>query len=169
MPTHEFSRRRFLLISAALMAAGPSSCAKQSTDPFDDFMHLSSLLTGFAIADLDARVGRAYFDAISANLPAGTSMQQIYTRAKLNDPARPQSYDELEATGVFDDAAAAAVLDDITNYWYSGTVPARNPLGLRVVTYDGALAWRAITWTTPTMTCRGVTGFWSDAPKGGVA
>ena len=165
MPTHEFSRRRFIVFGTVLLVAGPSACAKAQTDPLDDFIRLSALLTGFKSADLDAKLARTYLDAVTATLPSGFSMQSLFERAGFETAAPPQTYDALEATGVFDDARSAAVLDEIATCWYSGTVPAAGSMRIRVVAYDAALAWKAITWTTPNMTCRGVTGFWGDAPE----
>jgi hypothetical protein len=170
MSSYEFSRRRFLLLGAAVMVAGPSACADRATDPLDDFLHLSALLTGFKTGELDAKLARTYLDTVTATLPAGLTMSELFSRARLDSETQPQTFDQLEATGVFDDARMATVLDEIAICWYSGTVPTDSPMRIRVVAYDAALAWKSITWTTPNMTCRGVTGFWSEPPaSGGVA
>jgi hypothetical protein len=167
---HAFSRRKFLALGAAgtaLCIVGPAGCARDlSAKPdLDDFLHISELLTGFSRTDLDPALARRYFDLINTQFP-GTAVAHFYNKAGLRSKAPPQSFAALEDMGLLDEVEDRMIADEILICWYSGTLPAAGMQRMRVATYDSALAWRSITWTTPNRECRGAFGFWSSAPPG---
>lgn len=170
MTNDGLNRRRFLLLGAALAVAGPAACAEQTdvAPDLDEFLHLSSLLTGFAASDLDRTLGQTYLDTLNRALIAPFTLAHLYEQAGLRSKTPPKTFEELERTGIFDRQPAKSALEEIMTSWYSGTVPVVGTHRIRVATYDAALSWKAITWTSPNMECRGALGFWSDPPSPGV-
>ena len=168
MLNHAFSRRRFLATGIAISAGAPLvSCGSRSQKELDEFLDISALLTGFEKSQLDPDLAETYLAAIhamSADAPE-SSLEKLYRMAGFRSGHKPETYDQMEARGAFDDAAASAIAEEILMCWYSGTVPSGGPLKIRVTTYDSALAWKSITWTTPNMECRGAMGAWSEPPQ----
>jgi hypothetical protein len=168
MMNHPFSRRRFLAVGIAATAlVSLAGCEAGNPNDLDEFLDLSALLTGFEKADLDPRLARIYLDTIHAMVAASpdSALEKLYRKAGFRTGQKPRTYDEMEAKGAFDDATANAVAEEIMLCWYSGTIPSGGALKIRVATYDTALAWKSITWTTPNMECRGALGAWSEPPR----
>lgn len=145
------SRRRLLQGLAALAASGwlPAAPAQQALSPAR-LGALSTSLTGFAYADpLAATMLQALTDAVGAD-----ALNRIATLAAVVAPDRLG--DELRIAGLERQAVAVTVA------LYSGVVV--TPKGPVVLTYDDALAWRAVPWTKPNAQCGGLTDYWSTAP-----
>jgi hypothetical protein len=101
--------------------------------------------------------------AAPAAAVSGASLEDLLRKAGYisNDP--PQTLDEIESRGVFDDPTYAATANSVIEAWYSG------------FTYDGggaattvawlpALGWKALAYTAAPGFCGGATGFWNKAP-----
>jgi len=176
MPNHPLDRREFLATGATFAVLGAvaatEGCTPQThsnAPSLEQFLQLSALLTGFEVSDLDPRLAQVYLDTLNAPVASEHSLANLITKTGIGSSKPPQSYAELERNGVFADEASQQLAEEIMKCWYSGTVPALNDLHIRVVTYDAALAWKSIDWTTPNMTCRGATGFWAEPPATGKA
>ena len=148
------NRRRVLQGLAALVASGwmPALHAQAPlTSP--RFAALTSALTGFTYTDasLATALLRALSDAVGAE-----TLDRIATLAAVIAPA--QLGDELRIAGLERQAVAVTVA------LYSGVVTTSK--GPVVLTYDDALAWKAVPWTKPNAQCGGMTDYWAAAPAG---
>jgi hypothetical protein len=94
---------------------------------------------------------------------SGASLENLLRKAGYISQSPPQTLDDIESRGVFDDAAYAATANSVIEAWYSG------------LTYDGggaattvawlpALGWKALSYTAAPGFCGGATGFWNSAP-----
>jgi len=152
-----------LSISAlAVTAALPACGSTVDRAPLDKFLALSALLTGFDA--LDEQIGATYYEAIAADTDRAGILYEIFERGGFNGDELPQRLDELEASGIFDDARLRELADSITTTWYSGVHD--DGSGPVVVTYLGALTWKALSYTKAPSVCGPNMGFWAEAPTG---
>jgi D-sorbitol dehydrogenase-like protein len=105
----------------------------------DEFIALSSKLTGFAAADLSRDLAPLYLG----------SLQVI---------AQPEDLRELAGA-----TKPSPLGDKLIDYWYSGVYD--TPNGPAVATYTEALAWKSVGYTSAPTVCGGETGYWSRAPQ----
>jgi hypothetical protein len=80
-----------------------------------------------------------------------------------NDP--PQTLDDIERRGVFDDEPYASMANGVIEGWYSGLVQAPNGAS-QTVAWLPALGWKALAYTVAPGYCEGEMGVWGDAPAG---
>ncbi|MEO8755502.1 MAG: sugar dehydrogenase complex small subunit [Casimicrobiaceae bacterium] len=131
---------------AALAQAAPASMSAVR------FTTLSNALAGYAYAR--DTVAAEMLRALNATVGPAT----LGRLAALASAAAPDQLDsQLKAAGL--DKAAAIVVTAL----YSGVVV--TPKGPVVISYDQALAWRAMPWTKPNAECGGVTDYWTTAPE----
>lgn len=124
-------------------SGGPgASPAAPASDDVRRFLALSERLTGYG--DLDPAAGAAYLADLRA------------------DPQRSAALDRLLAQNAgFEDAAVLSVATQILENWYAGT--SLGPNGVHTVTWTGALAWRACSYTKPPSLCA-APGSWAQVP-----
>ncbi len=144
----------------------PDPAAAQTPEPSDtlaDFLALSLLLTGMDDA-LEPALGQIYLDALQANPELPLPIETLLERAGYGAGSEPESLDALEASGLFDDEATAALANKVIEYWYSGIYD--RPDGSQAVaTYVDALAWKLLSITKPLTVCA-FPGFWARPPAG---
>jgi predicted ArsR family transcriptional regulator len=153
MLSHRGATRRGLLKGLAALAASglvPQALAQGALPPAQ-FSALSKAVTGYGYAD--RRVAAAMLSALTAavgaaNLSRLAQLASSTPAAQLNAALRAAN---LEAT-------AEIVIVAL----YTGTVS--TPRGSRVISYDQALVWQALTWTKPNAFCGGETNYWATAP-----
>ncbi len=123
-----------------------------------EFLWLSALLTG--VPDLDPGLGRVYLRSLQTSEEFGGQVDDLIVRAGLRSESVPDTLDELEATGIFDESATGTLAQKIIELWYTGIYT--NEDGEEVVaTYVDALAWQTLRFTKPKSVC-GYPGFWSE-------
>lgn len=129
--------------------------------PLGQFLALSVLLTG--VRDLSPVLGSVYMQSLDASGQFETTVAALLEQAGFASGTPPTTLEELEATGIFDDAAARPLADKITEYWYTGVYD--TPEGEQAVaTFVDALAWSTLRFTKPATLC-GSPGFWSIEPQ----
>jgi hypothetical protein len=173
-PDHQrddvISRRAVLvggLLIGATVLTGAGFVATQpgpvdAGSPHDAFIHLSTLVTGFSASELDERAATAIYDELAANPPAGAaSLDELFARAGYRTSSPPRTLADLEHRGVFTDQGTAALTDHIIDVWYSGILP--TAAGDVTVTWDGALGWQALAYTSAPGNCPG-RAVWATNP-----
>ncbi len=142
------SRRRSVLQAlAALAIARPALAQAPRAPDAASFGTLSAAITGLPPPDASVveRMLRAF----------ATPVRRAPLRALAALVASTPAAD-------LDAALAARKLDTLANdlaaAWYSGVVDGK------VVLYEDALMWAAMSFTKPMGTCGGATGYWADAP-----
>lgn len=174
MTDQPLDRREFFASGAALAVAGalgatPNADAAASAEhapDLDDFLRVSALLTGFPVSALDRSLAQTYLGAVNGT-HGSDLVEKFYVQAGFRSSTPPATFDELARTSAFNEESSQVLAEAIMTCWYSGTIAALNALHLRVVTYNDALAWKSVTWTTPNMECRGALGAWSELPANG--
>lgn len=164
------SRRGFLTSMSTLVAVGAlPGCGGGGgggdedgppPDPLEQFLALSRLLTAFD--DLSETLAATYLDAVQADPAAAAALLEIYDAAGLGTDDAADSFEALEARGIFDDPQLAGVCDTVIRLWYTGVVV--GPGGPVVVAYTENLAWRSLDYATAPTLCGGLVGFWADPP-----
>lgn len=145
------TRRRMLLGGAAVLglsasgllarAPGIRQAAAEEVD-LESFLVLSRSLTGHG--DLDPHVGAIYLNAL------------------LQSPDKAAELKTLLAAPA-DDGAASELAAEIVTQWYTGIYESG---GTQITAaYQGALMWRAMSFTPPPGDCQGAFGFWSRPPE----
>ncbi|MEM8853202.1 MAG: sugar dehydrogenase complex small subunit [Pseudomonadota bacterium] len=127
------------IAAAALAVAGAPSVAATQVR-VDAFLALSERLTGHS--SLSADVAKTLLEAIHASA-GGTELEAL-----------------VDGTLADDGALANRIVGD----WYSGVAVAGDGKDV-VATYEGALMWKALTFTKPMGVCGGATGYWQDPPR----
>lgn len=129
-------------------------------DPFEQFLALSRLLTGFD--ELSEDHAEVYYDAITSDEEDAAALADVYAQAGLGTGDAPDSFEALEERGVFEDARLAAVCDAVIGLWYTGVIT--GPEGPVVATYTDNLAWRSLEYAPAPSVCGGLVGFWAEPP-----
>ena len=146
------TRREMLQSLLALAVAGgvPRAIAQGAVSPAQ-FASLSKSVTGYAFAD--RRVAASMMNAL-ADAVGTANIARLVQIAGSTPPA--QLGPALKAANL--EASAETVVAAL----YTGTVMTSR--GLRVVAYDQALVWQALSWTKPNAFCGGETNYWATAP-----
>jgi hypothetical protein len=108
----------------------------------DQFLALSSRLTGAAVADLDRTMAATLRDGFIAAGRGGALAELA---------ARPE-------------AGTGPLADDLVAAWYSGLYTQADG-SQAIAGYTGALLWTALDFTKPPGFCGGETGYWADPPQ----
>ncbi len=157
------SRRGFIASLSALAVVGAlPGCGddESAPEPLEQFVALSSLLTGFD--DLSEPLAQTYLDALQADPDVAAALDDLYAEAGLGSDDAAESFEELSARGVFDDPRLADVSDTVIRLWYTGVVD--GPDEPIVVAYTDNLAWRSLDYATPPSVCGGLVDFWAEPP-----
>lgn len=141
-------------------AADVLATPRADTAELETFLALSSVLTGFD--DLSPVLGAVYLRGLRERDEPPTTLSTLYDATGFRGPNPPRTVEEMEAAGVFEQDALAALADTIITYWYTGIYDTAE--GPRVATYVDALAWRAIDYTKPRSICGPFPGFWHERP-----
>lgn len=137
-------RRRAILAGAAAagVSLGLPTGPAFAVDGFDRFMARSEALTG--VKPLDRTIGRSLYKLLNAN---GQVDYLTGYRPAGRSPAGRNEQVEIS----------------IISAWYSGVVSTAGDH--RLATYQDALMWQQLDFTTPSGLCGGDLGFWSNPPK----
>ncbi len=135
--------------------ASPYPASDMTASDVNRFLQLSALLTGFS--DLNPELASTYMQ----NLSGEVSLPELYERANFPEQAQEFTLEQLQQTGVFEDEEMRSVVNNIVNYWYTGTY--QNGDSTVVATYTDALAWKSLDFTKPRTIC-GAPGFWQTNP-----
>jgi hypothetical protein len=103
--------------------------------------------------------------AVSAPTVTSATLEDLLLKAGYlsNDP--PQTLEDIERRGVFDEEPYASMANGVIEGWYSGLVQAPNGAS-QTVAWLPALGWKALAYTLAPGYCEGETGVWGDAPAG---
>jgi hypothetical protein len=94
---------------------------------------------------------------------SGASLEDLLRKSGYISNNPPQTLDDIESRGVFDDAAYAATANSVIEAWYSGfTYDSAG--AATTVAWLPALGWKALSYTAAPGFCGGATGFWNSAP-----
>jgi hypothetical protein len=154
-----FKRRRLLLFMSALLAGGilplplvaesASSERKSSGLSLEDFMRLSTALSGHA--GLDKELGQIYLDALLHTPQGEDGLTRLL--AELEEGEMPAYVrEELQP-----------IARGLLLAWYTGHYPTMD--GPKVATFTQALAWHALGYTTAPSLCGGTMGHWGNKPN----
>lgn len=135
--------------------ASPYPASNITASDVNRFLYLSTILTGFS--DLNPELAHTYMQ----NLSGDVSLPELYEQANFPEQAQEFTLEQLQQSGVFEDEAMRSLLNEITNYWYTGTY--QNGDSTVVATYTDALAWKSLDFTKPRTIC-GAPGFWQTNP-----
>ncbi len=149
-PPNLLGRRDALGLLAGLMALPPGLAATQATLSKADFIAASSLATGMEPDKLTG-LGDALFAAFQTQGPA---LLQLAALARATPPADLAA--AIKGTPMEPAARALAAA------WYTGTVGS-GPAA-RLLSYEDALAWKAIGFEATPGICAGEFGFWAEPP-----
>ncbi|MBV6271692.1 sorbitol dehydrogenase family protein [Alcaligenaceae bacterium CGII-47] len=133
-------RRAILLSGLAIATTGvPRPGLTQTVWSLDEFLTLSSHLTGFPVTALDRTVGTFILQSFEDRgmLPA---LRMLSGQTDTNPPLTK----EIIAT------------------WYTGIC--QTTTGLAVATHDQALVWHSAPYLHPPGICGGAFGYWSEPP-----
>jgi hypothetical protein len=169
------TRRRFLVLSSGLATAGViSACGGSSLSdgpqreppPLVDeagFLVLSAIVTGVPQAELDRAAARAYRTALRIPDAGTASLAKLYTELRIGE-AKQLHADDLGRPEGRLSPAGRETARTVANYWYRGQVPIRSAgRPPRSVTYENALGWQALAFTSPPGVC-GEFGAWAFEP-----
>ncbi|MEZ4692026.1 MAG: sugar dehydrogenase complex small subunit [Ignavibacteria bacterium] len=163
----KYSRRDFILTSSlAFLAAGISpvfySCARKKNLELDEFIRLSSVLTGFKESELDSKLAIVYAISLQDYPPSKATLPQVYKDLKINaDPGINPDPEIIEKT-LFSNQDNKILSDTLINYWMSGVYKAKD--GIKVSNYQEMYAFKATGYLIPNAQCRGKFGFWAEKP-----
>jgi hypothetical protein len=145
-------------------STGPSSAvtATMSTTAAAGMAAMTDVMTSAGTAG-----GTPVAVAVATSAPVATSatLEDLLRKAGYlsNDP--PQTLDDIERRGVFDEEPYASTANGVIEGWYSGLV--QNADGsTTTVAWLPALGWKALAYTAAPGYCAGETGIWGDAPAG---
>lgn len=131
-------RRTFLLSGLSIAAAGiPRLGWAQAAWSLDDFLALSSRLTGFPVSALNKAAG-AFI------------LKSFEDRGML--PALRELSSQTDTS--------STLTKEIIATWYSGECQTK--AGPAVATHDQALAWHSAPYLHPPGVCGGAFGHWSE-------
>jgi hypothetical protein len=161
----KFSRRDFIKASAAGLAliSFPflQSCSKKSEVSLDEFIQLSSLLTGFDSSQLDKGLAQKYLTSITTVPPSSSTMGELYTRFGLS-LNKPVNFDVDVSVALVDDDDKA-LAQAIISYWYIGEY--KTSSGMQMAAFNNNLGWTATVYGSPESECHGSTNSWAAPPQ----
>jgi hypothetical protein len=136
--------RRAVLLSGLAVATTslPHQIFAQTDFSLDDFIALSSTLTGAPVSALDVHAARIMLDAFRER-GLSTALAQLANQASPGVTASP-------------------LRNEVVAAWYSGVC--KTAKGSVVATYTQALCWRNSTFLHPAGWCGGATGYWGQPP-----
>lgn len=161
----KFSRRKFITtcslgIGALTVYSILPGCSKPTPVSPEDFIKLSSLLTGFKPEELDKTLAETYRKSLTDFPPSKASLKELYQTLGVGDGEKAGNK-FVEGT-VFTDNEQKILADTIINYWYTGTY--KDSGGMKVSNYQQQLAWKSTGYLIPNAQCRGTFGFWQSKP-----
>lgn len=166
----KFSRRDFIKTSAAglVLVSFPflQSCSKKTDVSLDEFLQLSSLLTGYDVSQLDKGNAQKYLTSITTVPPSTSTMGELYTKLGLS-PNKPVDLD-TDITTVLVNDEDEKLAKAITQYWYAAEYRTTNTsqnYGLVVTNFNESLGWAATVYGSPESECHGATNSWAAAPQ----
>jgi hypothetical protein len=104
---------------------------------------------------------------VATSAPPATSatLEDLLRKAGYLSNNPPQTLDDIERRGVFDEEPYASMANGVIEGWYSGFI--QTPDGAsQTVAWLPALGWKAMAYTAAPGYCAGETGIWGDAPAG---
>lgn len=120
----------------------------------DDFLVLSSKLTGIPLDNSYIELGNRIWTALTPTAAAEKDLRELFFFMRMGKEDW-ETYIKATKKNVL--AGKVALI------WYTGAVDfTATTGGERVITYDNALAWRACTFTKPPANCGGPFGYWHD-------
>lgn len=149
----------------AAAASGASGSAGAATG-VEETASATGEMTETVSMSATAQVTGAVTTAAGASMSVGTAtMEDLLRQAGYlsNDP--PQTLDDIERRGVFDEEPYASLANGVIEAWYSGLVQGADGT-TTTAAWLPALGWKALAYTAAPGYCGGATGFWSDAPVG---
>lgn len=163
----KFNRREFITVcslGAAAVAAYTilPGCTKSLTSSLsiDEFIKLSSVLTGFKESELDKTLAAAYLKSVNEFPPSKSSLNSLYKSLALGDGEKPGK--DFTETSVFKNNEEKILADALITYWYTGIY--KTSEGFKVASYENQLAWKSTGYLIPNAQCRGTFGFWQSKP-----
>jgi hypothetical protein len=128
-------------------------------EELEDFLALSAMLTG--VQNLDRDLGAAFLSALKSTSGFGAGLDELYRQAGFGSAQPPESLQDLESAGVFENEGTSSLAETITTAWYTGIVEGgQEPV---VVTFVDSLALKTLHFTKPLTIC-GTFGFWAEKP-----
>lgn len=163
---NKISRRKFITVCAMGTAAAAvysvfPACSKSGGISQDEFIKLSSVLTGFKPDELDKTLAAEYYKSLTQFPPSKASLGDIYKTIGLGDGENPGKT-FIEGT-IFTNNEEKIFANTIIKYWYTGTY--KTAQGMKVSNYQQAYAWKATGYLIPNAQCRGTFGFWQNKPN----
>lgn len=141
-------------------ATGSTTQAQANEMTLDQFLQLSSLLTG--VENLDPELGKLYLQVLQSGGTGGSTLSAAYSAASSGSNTLPKDIEALTKSGFFKQPGVSDLAVQITDMWYSGVY---NQNGQdHVATYVDALAWKVLHFTKPPTTCAAF-GFWATNPN----
>gem|GEM_PF-1009514 len=149
----KLSRRLFIKDTAKWTALGIAtvslpgifSCGKSRDITLDEFMQLSSLLTGFEVSDLDKSSGQTYLNSLKNFPPSGSSISSLYDKFKLNlNTPVNLNYNVVDDLTLDADKKLA---QRIVMYWYKGDYKDGNEY--KMLNFNQNLGWQATVYGSP--------------------
>jgi hypothetical protein len=146
----------------------PKPDARSSTGQEDAelsrFLALSALLTG--VDELDPALGVIYLNSLRESSRFRVTITELLDAAQAGAATLPETLDDLEGSGIFENESTRELADKISEYWYTGVYETAQ--GEQVVaTFVEALAWRTLVFTKP-MTICGSYRFWTEPPEAAI-
>lgn len=162
---NKIDRRKFisycsLAATAALIYPLTPGCSKKSSLDPDEFIKLSSALTGFKESELDRTLAIAYMKSISEFPPSDASLPELYADLNIESNKTADS-NSIEKT-ILNAPKKKLLADTIINYWMSATYKIKD--GMKVSNYQEMYAFKATGYLIPNAQCRGDFGFWQNKP-----
>lgn len=149
-----FGRRDALGLIAGLAAFGPdmAQAQQQTAARFDRaaFLQASSLATGFPAEQLTG-LADSLFKVFETQGPAILQLSEL---ARATPPAN--------LAGAVRGTPMEPVARALAAAWYTGTVG--SGASSRLLSYEDALAWKAVGYEAVPGMCAGNFGFWSEPP-----
>ena len=161
----KLNRRKFISycsIAAATVVFYPAiqGCSGKQNIDLNEFVMLSSILTGFKESELDKLLADTYLKSLTEYPPSKASLAEIYSDLNIGVNKIPDSKN-IEQT-VLKDPQKKLLADTVINYWMTGTYRSKD--GMKVSDYESMYAFKATGYLIPNAQCRGNFGFWENKP-----
>jgi len=159
------NRRKFIFYCSATAATAflyPAvhGCSGKQNIDLNEFIKLSSILTGFNESELDKLLADTYLKSLMEYPPSKASLADIYSDLNIEPNKVPDSKN-IEQT-VLNDPQKKLLADTVINYWMTGTYRSKD--GMKVSNYESMYAFKATGYLIPNAQCRGNFGFWENKP-----
>ena len=141
---------------------GPANGGTSASDPrVQSFMALSALITGVDRSELAPDVAGQLLPLIDQHIGSGMTVDQLANAAGVSGGSQGKASSLDAALG---QPGAMPTAELIAAAWYSGEGPGDGKGEGELVTYNDALAWRALSFTSAPCNCGGPFGYWSERP-----